>query len=355
VQAKRDIAPAPDRVRVSQTRGVFEKKAALHLIFSPQMTYTWTEGHTKEKRGAKAMWTSITGFLRGALGLAFLGINTLFWAVPVYITAVFKLILPFRAARNFFDVILNFLSYTWIYCINWFIGAIKTVEYDVTGLEKLKRNEWYIVVSNHQTMIDIIVLQKIFHGRIPFLKYFMKQELIWVPILGLAWWALDYPFMKRYSSELLKRKPHLRGKDVEATRRACAKFKDRPASIMNFVEGTRFSRAKQAAQKSPYRHLLKPRSGGVSYVLSMMGENMRNLIDVTIVYPNGVEDAWRFFCSRISRILVRIEVLPIDPDLRGKNPDDQEYRNRFNRWLNDLWKKKDCTIEQTLARAFSRP
>lgn len=103
----------------------------------------------------------------------------------------FKLILPFRAARNFFDVILNFLSYYWIYCINGFIGAIKTVDYDVTGLEKLKRNEWYIVVSNHQTMIDIIVLQKIFHGRIPFLKYFMKQELIWVPVLGLAWWALE--------------------------------------------------------------------------------------------------------------------------------------------------------------------
>ena len=300
------------------------------------------------------MWTSLTGFLRGVLGLTFLGVNTLCWAVPVYITAVLKLILPFRAARNFFDVILNFLSYYWIYCINGFIGAIKTVDYDVTGLEKLKRNEWYIVVSNHQTMIDIIVLQKIFHGRIPFLKYFMKQELIWVPVLGLAWWALDYPFMKRYSAELLKRKPHLRGKDIEATRKACAKFKDRPASIMNFVEGTRFSRRKQAAQKSPYRHLLKPRSGGVSYVLSMMGENMRNLIDVTIIYPDGVENAWPFFCSAKSRILVRIEVLPIDPSLRGQDPDDAEYRSRFNRWLNDLWEKKDHTIAQELERASAQ-
>lgn len=299
------------------------------------------------------MWTSLTGFLRGVLGLTFLVVNTLFWAIPVYITAVFKLILPFRSARNFFDVILNFLSYYWIYCINGFLETVKTLKYDVTGIEKLKPNEWYIVVSNHQTMVDIIVLQKIFHGRIPFLKYFMKQQLIWVPVLGLAWWALDYPFMKRYSAELLRKKPHLRGRDVEATRKACAKFKDSPASIMNFVEGTRFSCAKQAAQKSPYRHLLRPRSGGVSYVLSMMGDNMRNLIDVTIVYPDGVENAWQFFCSRKSRILVRIEVLPIDPDLRGKDPDDQEYRSRFNGWLNALWEKKDRTIEQELAYAPS--
>lgn len=294
------------------------------------------------------MLISVFGFLRGAIGLTFLVINTLFWAVPVYITAVFKLILPLRRARALFDTILNFLSYAWIYCINFFIGMIKHVEYAVEGLETLKQNEWYLVISNHQTMVDIIVLQKIFHGRIPFLKYFLKQELIWVPILGLAWWALDYPFMKRYSAEFLKRKPHLRGKDIEATRKACAKFKDRPASIMNFIEGTRFTGRKHAVQNSPYRHLLKPRSGGISYVLSMMGENMRKVIDVTIIYPDGVETAWKFLRSRLSRIVVKIEVLPIDQDLRGQDPDDPEYRNRFNNWLNALWEKKDGKMTQAM-------
>ena len=295
---------------------------------------------------------SLLDFLRGATGLTFLVINTLFWAVPVYVTAVFKLILPFRSARMLFDTILNFLSYSWIYCINAFIGLMKHVEYDVEGLEQLKRDEWYLVISNHQTMVDIFVLQKIFHGRIPFLKYFLKQELIWVPILGLAWWALDYPFMKRYSAEFLKKKPHLKGRDIEATRKACAKFKDRPASIMNFIEGTRFTDRKHAAQSSPYRHLLKPRSGGISYVLSMMGENMRNVIDVTIIYPGTVETAWEFFCSRRSRIIVRIDVLPIDQNLREQDPDDQEYRNRFNIWLNTLWEEKDNKITEAQGLRF---
>lgn len=294
------------------------------------------------------MWKSLTGFLRGTIGLTFLVINTLFWAVPVYITAVFKLILPFRGARTLLDTMLNFLSYSWIYCINAFTGMMKHIEYDIEGLEELKPREWYLVISNHQTMVDIFVLQKIFHGRIPFLKYFLKQELIWVPILGLAWWALDYPFMKRYSAEFLKKKPHLRGKDISATRKACAKFKDRPASIMNFIEGTRFTDKKQAAQNSPYRHLLKPRSGGISYVLSMMGENMRHVIDVTIIYPDGVETAWEFFCSQRSRIIVRIDVLPIDQNLRGQDPDDPEYRSRFNIWLNALWEKKDNKIDRAI-------
>jgi len=299
------------------------------------------------------MLAFLPGFLRGASGAVFLVLNTLFWAVPIYITAVFKLMLPFRAARGLFDTILNLLSYTWIYCINGFIGLIKDVEHDVEGLEKLKPDEWYLVISNHQTLVDIIVLQKIFHGRIPFLKYFLKKELIWMPILGLAWWALDYPFMQRYSAELLRKKPHLKGKDIEATRKACAKFKDKPASIMNFVEGTRFTHAKHAAQKSPYKHLLKPRSGGISYVLSMMGENMRKVIDVTIVYPDGAQNAWEFLYNRKSRIIVKIEVLPIDQNLRGQDPDDPEYKSRFNRWLNDLWEDKDIIITRKIKRMAS--
>ena len=210
------------------------------------------------------------------------------------------------------------------------------------------------MIANHQTLVDIIVLQKIFHGRIPFLKYFLKKELIWMPILGLAWWALDYPFMERYSTEVLKKKPHLKGKDIAATRKACAKFKDRPASFMNFVEGTRFTPVKYAAQNSPYKHLLKPRSGGISYVLSAMVENMRNIIDVTIVYPDGAENAWEFLSSAKSRIIIRIEVLPIDQNLRGQDPDDPEYKKRFNIWLNALWEKKDIKITQQIERITAR-
>jgi len=120
--------------------------------------------------GHAIMLTFLPKPVRGALGLIILTVNTLFWGVPVYIAGLFKLVLPFRATRRFFDFILNWLSYAWMYCNNLFIDVLKKVEYDVQGLEELSPDEWYLVMANHQTWVDIIALQKVFHGRIPFLK-----------------------------------------------------------------------------------------------------------------------------------------------------------------------------------------
>ena len=149
------------------------------------------------------------------------------------------------------------------------------------GVESLHPRGWYLVSSNHQSWVDILVLQRIFHGHIPFLKFFLKQELIWVPVIGLAWWALDFPFMKRGKGQ------GARQSDLKSTREACEKFKRIPTSVINFVEGTRFTPAKHAKQASPYRHLLKPKIGGLGIALATMGEQFEALLDVTIVYPHG--------------------------------------------------------------------
>lgn len=284
------------------------------------------------------------GTLHGVSGFIFLMINTLFWAVPVYIAGLIKLLLPFRTARAALDTVLDRLCYTWMLCNNGFLDLLKDIEYNVTGLEKLRMDQWYLVISNHQTWVDIIALQKILHNRAPFLKYFLKKELIWIPILGLAWWALDYPFMKRYSGEYLARHPERKGKDIEITRKACEKFKDKPVSIMNFVEGTRFTPRKHRAQESPYRHLLKPRSGGIAFVLSSMGDYMSSIIDITIVYPDGVENIWEFMCSRKTRIIVHIDILPIESVPHGDYFNDEAFRARFQEWLNAIWSQKDRKI-----------
>lgn len=238
-----------------------------------------------------------------------------------------------------------------MYCNNLFIDLLKKVEYKVQGIETLAIDEWYLVMANHQSWVDIIVLQKIFHNRIPFVKYFLKRELIWVPILGLAWWAMDYPFMKRYSAEFIKKYPHLKGKDLEMTRRYCEKFKDKPTSIINFVEGTRFTNEKHKRQNSPYRHLLKPKSGGISFVLSAMGEYINKIIDVTIVYPDGAESLWSFLCSSRTQIHVQINVFPIDQGIIGDYFNDEAFRDNFQKWINNLWSKKDMRIEEILLQS----
>ena len=284
--------------------------------------------------------------LRGLLSMFLLYINTLFWFAPLMALALLKLIVPISGWRKLFGVIINGLAVTWISINNFNMSWTQRVKWDVRGLEGLSLKEWYLVISNHQTWVDIVVLQRVFNRKIPFLKFFLKKELIWVPFLGVAWWALDYPFMKRYSPGFLKKNPHLKGKDIEITRKACRKFKGIPVSIMNFVEGTRFTQTKHDQQKSPFRHLLKPKAGGIGFVLSTMGEQLSSILNVTIVYPDGDTSFWHFICGRIPEIRVIIEKLPVTRDLLGDYVEDKDYQNRFQGWLNDLWTKKDKLLDE---------
>ena len=198
------------------------------------------------------------------------------------------------------------------------------------------------MLCNHQSWVDIPVLQKVFNRRIPFLRFFLKQELIWVPLLGLAWWALDFPFMKRYSRQTLLRHPELQGKDREATRRACEKFRHMPVSVMNFAEGTRFTPAKHDAQHSPFRYLLRPKAGGVAFVLDAMGEALHAILDVTIVYPHGPCTIADLIAGRVREVRVHVRERPIGRELIGSYDEDAAFRGRVKAWMNALWSEKDA-------------
>ena len=172
----------------------------------------------------------------------------------------------------------------------------------------------------------------------PFLKFFLKRQLIYVPIIGLAWWALDFPFMKRGAGS--------RQADLAAARKACEKFRQIPTSVMNFLEGTRFSRAKHAAQASPYRHLLKPKVGGLATAIGAMGERFDALLDVTIVYPGGVPSFWDLLSGKVRQVVVRVHERSIPPDLLGGDYEgDPAFRARMQAWVTALWAEKDARIE----------
>ena len=272
--------------------------------------------------------------------------NTIFWSVPLFVVASFKLLVPVHAWRKLCSKILNGIANNWIAFNNWSMQLTRRINWEIQGTEGLRGNEWYLVLANHQSWTDILVLQKVFHRKIPFLKFFLKKEMIWVPILGLAWWALDLPFMKRYSKAFLEKHPDLVGKDIEITRRACEKFKTIPVSVMNFVEGTRFTTEKHKKQGSPFAHLLRPKAGGIAFVLSVMGEQLHRILDVTIIYPKESRSFWAFLCGRISEIKVKVKSLPVDRDLMGAYSKDAEFRERFQNWLNTLWAEKDMVMKQ---------
>jgi len=267
--------------------------------------------------------------------------------VPVLLVlALIKLLLPIAAVRRLLSRMIILVAETWIGINNLMIRLFtRDQRWEIEGKEHLKRDGWYLVLSNHQSWVDILVLQYVCNQRIPFLKFFIKSQLIWVPLLGLAWWALDFPFMKRYSKEHLEKHPELRGKDVEATRRACQRFAELPVSVMNFVEGTRFTPGKHERQKSPYRHLLKPKVGGVAFVLETMGETLRSIIDITIVYPDGRPTLTDLLSGRVRRVRIHVQRREIPRELLGGNyENDLAVRERFQQWINGIWAEKDRLI-----------
>ncbi|MBH9578082.1 acyltransferase [Inhella proteolytica] len=288
----------------------------------------------------------------GVLSSVLLGLNTLFWCTPLFLLSLVKLLLPFQAARQAIDPWLNRIAKSWIACNSAWIALINRAPWDVQGLEQLKPGGWYMVNCNHQSWVDIFVLQKIFNRRIPFLKFFLKQELIWVPVIGVAWWALDFPFMRRHGKAALRKNPALRHQDMETTKRSCARFALAPTSVMNFAEGTRFTADKHQRQESPYRHLLKPKSGALALAVNILGEKFRALLDVTLVYPDGVPTYWDLACGRVGRVIVRVHERDIPAEfVQGDCIEDSVLRKRFGAWLQALWEEKDREIDALQAAA----
>lgn len=270
--------------------------------------------------------------------------------MPVMVLAVFKCLIPVNSVRAILNVALDRIATFWIGINNINQRYLGGTHLDVSGDCRFSINQWYMVVANHQSWVDILILQRIFNRRIPFIKFFLKRELIWVPFIGLAWWALEFPFMKRYSPALLKKRPDLKGKDIEVTKKACEKFQHFPVSIMNFLEGTRFTIEKHDQQSSPYRHLLMPKAGGLSFALNAMNGKLRQLVDVTIVYPGGTPSFFDYLRGDVSQVKVHIRVMPIESGLLGDYQNDAEYRASFQQWVNQLWQEKDhrfeCILQQ---------
>ena len=291
--------------------------------------------------------------LRLALVFLIIAINTLLHVPPLVAMALIKALLPSERLRVASNPLLTGLAESWIAVNTAMMGAFTDTGFDVRldpGAD-LRRDGHYLVLANHQSWVDILVLQKVFNRRIPLLRFFLKRQLFWVPLLGLAWWALDFPFMGRYSKREIARNPELGKRDMEATRRACAKFVDIPVSVMNFVEGTRYTPDKHASQASPYRHLLKPKSGGVAFVLDAMGQGLHAIVDVTIAYPGGRPSMMDLMANRVPQVIVQVRQRPIPADLvEGDYQSDRAFRARFQQWMNGVWQDKDTDLDRLLGQ-----
>ncbi len=322
------------------------------VLYSHALCHVLTVSRIRLKYSSlQSAKSRVKTFTRNFRGVAFFGgltVNTIFWFIPLFFLAVLKLLLPVPALRRLITLALMWCGENWISFNTLLMRYGAKVDIESHGLENLKSDGWYLVIANHQTWVDILVLQAVFNRRVPFLKFFIKQQLIWFPVLGVAWWALDMPFMKRYSPSYLAKNPHMKGRDLQTTRRACEKFRDTPTSILNFIEGTRFSEKKRDNRKSPYQNLLQPRAGGFAVAVSSMGELFTSIVDVTLVYPDVATRFWDMCCGAEVRVIIDIRERKLEQWLvQGDYEGDREFRKKMHAWLGEIWAEKDAIIAKT--------
>ncbi|KGP64128.1 acyltransferase [Legionella norrlandica] len=288
----------------------------------------------KEKRGQ----------LHGIVAILALILSTTLCFIPILFIGLLKLF-PNKYWQSLCTRMIDKVVIFWCGINNFYVDKAQKIHWEITGLSNLTPKDWYLVIANHQSWLDIVILQRIFNRKIPVLKFFIKDQLKWIPLLGFSWWAMGCPFMKRYSKEYLAKKPHKQGKDLASTRKAVEIFKRTPASIMNFVEGTRFTTLKKEKQQSPYNYLLKPKAGGISFIINSMGQQIKSLIDVTIVYGEKNHSLWDFLCKRVKKVKIIIRQLPIPQQFTSTNfTHDLQAQNAFKEWLNEQWSVKDNLI-----------
>lgn len=282
-------------------------------------------------------------FFVGCFTLFCLVVSTVLFFFPILIIGLIKLI-PNLKIKDACTQLLHQFASVWIAVNSRYIERFHGIDWQITSNVKTNINDWYLVVCNHQSWMDIPVLQKVFNGKIPMLKPFVKSQLKWLPLLGFAWWALDIPFVKRYSKTALEKNPNRRFKDKQSIERSSQSFKRLPVSVMSFIEGSRFTLSKQQQQQSPYQFLLKPKAGGVSQVLTMMGDKINGLIDVTILYPKKHRTLWDYLCGRVDKIKVHVREVTIPKEFQTTSPLTEERRKAFYDWINQLWREKDELI-----------
>ena len=293
----------------------------------------------------------LPAWLRGLLSVIGLTLSAILIPAGIALFGLLRLLVPIKAWQTGCYKIMNLLPTLWTDSNNFVLRLFNRISWHVEGAQGLDSKAWYFLVSNHSSWNDIFVLYAAFNRKAPPLKFFLKQQLIWVPFIGLACKALHFPFMYRHSKTYLKKHPEKKGKDIEATKKSCQLFKHHPSTIILFPEATRFTPEKQQAQDAPYQHLLRPKGSMLSLSLSLLGrEYIKQLIDVTISYDRPQPSFWDLCCGRVKHITVKVKCLDLPDNLvhlpAGKSEMRQQAQLRKNAqgWLDTLWQEKDAIL-----------
>ncbi len=265
----------------------------------------------------------------------------IFWSSLLFLVALLRLVIPSKGWKKFWTSATILLGEACIACNSCWIKILHRPSIIITGMENLKKDHWYIATSNHQSWGDIFVLQKITNKKVPLLRFFMKDALKWIPIVSIVGWALDMPFLKRYSKEQVEKNPSLRGKDLEQMKKAFKRLETNPGTVFSFAEGTRFTQLKHDDQQCPFKNLLRPKAGGIGIALSTM-PFITTLLDFSISYESKTKSFWDFLCGRMSVISIKVRAIEIPKKFLGNDYSKEKgFRDDLKEWLYKIWEAKE--------------
>ncbi|TFG61751.1 MAG: hypothetical protein E4H28_08465, partial [Gemmatimonadales bacterium] len=280
----------------------------------------------------------VISHLKSTASMLFILSNLSFWCLWLILLSFIKVGIP--VARPF-----AYDAMAWIYRAavkvdDWWLNRIIGVSWNpLPG--PLDRNGRYIVLANHRSWSDIFLVQSVITREGPIVKFLVKRELVFVPILGLILWAFDFPILRRWSSpgeDSLER----RDRDRRSLMDACSIVKRSPAALMSFAEGTRFTEAKRARLASPFKHLLPPRPGGFTTAFAAVVDDLAGVIDLTLIYPEPVT-FWAFLGGSSEELSVEARIFTPAELPKGKED--------LTRWLTSRWVEKDRRLSEIRSNA----
>ena len=282
----------------------------------------------------------------------FIGILTFFAILVILSFAVTLLtivniprIIPNKNLKVSLGSLSNTMGSATVACITSALRILHKLEWDFQIPEDVDNDTWYLAMSNHQSWADIFILLAAGHKKIPLLKFFMKKELKWIPIIYLVHKTVDMPFLNRHSRSQIQANPEFKKVDFENAKKAAKRFSRNPSTAFSFAEGTRFNLKKHAAQESPYSNLLKPKVGALAIALSGMPQ-VNTLVDFTVVYASEKRSTWEFLCGDLSKAKVVAKTYALPENLKNRSfEEEDDYRKSFQTFVDAIWLEKQKMIK----------
>ena len=299
--------------------------------------------HSKKQPALKKITRGLT------VGSVITG-STFFHGPPVLALGLTKL---FKKSKKVDETNIK-ITNSWLGVNNWLIdNVLANTQWDISIDENLDLNMQgrYLMMCNHQSWVDTTVNQYFGLTRMPLTRFFTKWELIFIPFVGQAFKILGFPMMKRHSKEQIAKNPELKHRDMEEARKSCEQLLSQPFTLLNYLEGTRFTAKKHSQQQFTFKNLLKPKAGGLALALNILGDQIDALVDMTIVYPDGVPGYGEFWLGEVPRIAVNLRKIDIPAWVAGGNyEEDAEFREKFQQWVDQIWTDKDQLISEMKAK-----